>query len=479
MKRHGGPGARSGFFAMTLFTLLAFITLSNVLVVPGSAQDATVLNGVLPGANVNRLGGFGSDLFYDRSTGVFYGLADRGPGGGVIGYQTRVHKFTLDIDPATGAASNFHLLSTIRFTIPAGVSVNGVRGPAAFNGIDPSLAHNRGGTLNVGSSHDPEGFVVGPNGHFYVSDEYGPSIFEFLPNGVFVRAFAQPANVLPRDAKGLNFSSLSSVAVTRGRQRNRGFEGLAISPDGARLFALLQDPLADEGSNDPCSTECFPAGRFSRNIRLIAYSTRTGKSVAQYIYQLEDLAEVNSRVPTNPFAADAQGVNIGISALAAINDHEFLVVERDNRGFDIDDATASHPVTTKRIYRIDVAHATDVTSISLAETNALPPGVVPVAKTLFLDALAELQKAHAVIPAKIEGIAIGPRLADGTYELLLASDNDFSVTQNDSELQFDVCTDGKIARQVPIDVGCPAGLSLIPTFLFSFKTGKNEVLIDF
>jgi hypothetical protein len=76
----------------------------------------------------------------------------------------------------------------------------------------------------------------------------------------------------------------------------------------------------------------------------------------------------------------------------------------------------------------------------------------------------------------MEGLAIGPRLADGTYELLVASDNDFSVTQNDSNVQFDVCTDGQTWQQVSIDDDCPKGLSLIPTFLLSFKSDLTLVI---
>ena len=467
---------------MTVLAVLALAlglngaTLSNVIVVPGSAHDETPGNVIATKANVNRLGGFGSDLFYDRSSGVFYGLTDRGPGGGVIGYETRVHKFTLDIDPVTGAAGNFHLLSTIRFTIPAGAVVNGIAGPAAFNGIDPMFAPKNAEARRLGTSHDPEGFVVGPNGHFYVSDEYGPSIYEFQSNGAFVRAFIQPPNVLPSDAKGKNVSSLNSIILVRGRQRNRGFEGLAISPDGTRLFAILQDPLAEEGSNTGCLTGCVPAGRFSRNVRLIVFSTKTGKSIAQYVYQLESLDDLNARVPANAFSANAQGVNIGLSALSAINDHEFLVLERDNRGFGVDDLTRNTAVALKRIYRIDITHATDVSRISLAEANDLPRGIVPVEKTLFLDIAVELQRKSAIIPEKMEGLAIGPRLADGTYELLVASDNDFSVTQNDSNVQFDVCTDGQTWQQVSIDDDCPKGLSLIPTFLLSFKSDLTLVI---
>src|SRR5215831_2929713 len=165
-------------------------TLKNVLVIPGAATDRTPLNGGRGGANINRLGGFGSDLFYDRLANVFYGMADRGPGGGTIGYATRVHKFTLNIDPITGKASNFNLVATIPFTIPAGKSVNGITGPAAFDGTDPALGPSAN-SRTPGRNHDPEGFVVAPNGHFFVSDEYGPSIYEFQEDGVFVRAFTR------------------------------------------------------------------------------------------------------------------------------------------------------------------------------------------------------------------------------------------------------------------------------------------------
>jgi hypothetical protein len=481
---HQPDSARSTFRCYALL-LAAFVftmaldaaSLKSILAIPGSTLDSTPLSGRGNRPTFNRLGGFASDLYYDRSAKVFYGLADRGPGGGNISYDTRVHKFALDIDPVTGEANNFRLLDTIRFKIPASKMLNGVRGPATLNGIDPLFEPSNRGPRNVGRSFDPEGFVVAPNGHFYVSDEYAPSVYEFLPDGTFVRAFTPPSNVVPRDAEGVIFTGFGSHALTQGRPVNRGYEGLAINPAGSQLFAMLQSPLSDEGSNEGCTIECLPAGRFSRNVRIVVYSTATGRSIAQYIYQLDPLSSINARIASDPYGPNSQGSKIGISALATINDHEFLVLERDDRGVGINDPTGSRPISLKRIYRIDIAGATDVSRISLAGTNILPSHVVPVKKGLFLDLVSELRAAGGTIPEKLEGLAIGPQLADGTYEILIGSDNDFSVTQNGSGTQFDICTNGSISQRVAIDAGCPAGLSLLPTYLLSFKTAAKDITL--
>src|SRR5436190_23928071 len=93
-------------------------SLKNILIIAGAAVDKTPLNGARGGASVNRLGGFGSNIYYDRFANVFYGLTDRGPGGGTIRFATRVQKFTLDIDPVSGAASNFNLIATIPSLFP-------------------------------------------------------------------------------------------------------------------------------------------------------------------------------------------------------------------------------------------------------------------------------------------------------------------------------------------------------------------------
>ncbi|MFN0302768.1 MAG: esterase-like activity of phytase family protein [Burkholderiales bacterium] len=435
---------------------LAAPTLVNAVTIPGNAVDKSKGTG----ANENRLGGFFSDLYYDRKQEKYFALPDRGPGGGTIGYDTRVQKFDIKIDERTGGIKSVYLDKTIKLKRQDGV---------AFNGLRPDLDPLNGNQAVLGRSFDSEGLVVGKNKRFYISDEYGPSVREFNKKGVQLREFTTPDNLLPRNSlSSLDFVNGRSTVnnngtIVRGRQDNRGFEGVAMTPDGKTLYAVLQDPLVNEGSQND--------GRRSRNVRIVGFDVATGLPTKQFIYQLEAIAEINARIPAaNAFSATNQGRSIGLSAIIAINQNEFLVLERDNRGIGVDPATLL-PIGSKRLFKINIAAATDVSALSLANTDTLPAGVVPVAKSLYFDMAAALTAKGLPIPEKLEGITIGPRLKDGSYALLIGTDNDFSVTQDaTTNVQSDVCIDNAGGSvNVPIDTPCPAGKALVPTWLYAIK----------
>jgi len=69
----------------------------------------------VPGATTDKFGdrvGFFSDIYYDARNNEWWALADRGPSGGKESFDTRAYRFTLDIDPATGAIANFKIVAT-------------------------------------------------------------------------------------------------------------------------------------------------------------------------------------------------------------------------------------------------------------------------------------------------------------------------------------------------------------------------------
>jgi hypothetical protein len=372
---------------------LAAPTFVNGLVIDGASLDAS--GGTL--VNDGRMGFF-SDIYYDAARNEWWALSDRGPGGGALRYETRIHQFKVDVDPASGAISNFQILKTLIFR----------KGGSALDGFAPDI----GGPL--GTAFDPEGVVIHPlTGHLLVSDEYGPSLLEINRAGQVVRRYELPANVGPRNTVSGVANYASDAGNDAGKRTNRGFEGLAISPDGRTVYAMLQSAMLDEG-----------AGNGTLN-RIVAFDTRSAQPVAQFAYRME---------------GGSQGR--GISSLVAINSSEFLVLERNNRGLGVD-ATLSSP--NKKVFRIDLAGASDVSGLNLA--TAPTTSYTPVTKTPtpWLDLAAAGTLSHAslsglggVSPEKWEGLTIGPRLVDGSYLVLAGTDNDYSVTQNAGSVQFDV-----------------------------------------
>ncbi len=107
----------------------------NGLVFPGNSVDKT--RGA--GANQNRLGFF-SDLYYDPQREEWWAVSDRGPGGGLIDYSTRVQLLDIDLDSKTGAIRNVRVKKTVKFTDPRG----------------PARGARQSGHRRAGSTQRPE-----------------------------------------------------------------------------------------------------------------------------------------------------------------------------------------------------------------------------------------------------------------------------------------------------------------------------------
>jgi hypothetical protein len=420
------------------------------------AAPADFVNGLaLPGNLLDRSGGttvnngrvgYFSDLHYDARRGHWWGLSDRGPGGGTLHYATRVQRFKIDINKRTGAISKFKILKTVIFRDEDG---------HPLDGIAPNP------TSQLGNSFDPEGFVVHPRtGHFLISDEYGPSLYEFKRNGKLVRTFTTPANLIPRGPDGTpNYAS--DEGNTAGKRTNRGFEGLAISPDGAYAYAMLQSAMLDEGAgNGVCN-------------RIVKFDTETGEAVAQFAYQMEGASQGR-----------------GVSALLALNDHEFLVLERNNRGVGVG-AELTPP--NKKVFRIDLDDAVDFSGVTFPAASC-PEGKVTKSGPILDLAANTLAALGNKVPEKWEGLAIGPELEDRNFVLLAGTDNDYSATQNASGVQFDVyfrvtdadpfvgsiqCPLGAVSGCFFTTGGAPATLTsayqLLPGVLHAYRVSGREL----
>jgi hypothetical protein len=143
--------------------------------------------------------------------------------------------------------------------------------------------------------------VIDPcTGNFLVSDEYGPSLYEFNRRGIFVGAFETPPELVPRPAGVLDYvAGRDSAASGLGRQDNRGFEGVAISPDGMRLFATLQDRSSMRGPDPTPPT---------RGERRVERAHRTHSRLRQQPAESALQAERRSVYPLEPQLALRTGI---------------------------------------------------------------------------------------------------------------------------------------------------------------------------
>ena len=405
--------------------LLAFSAASQaapVLIATGSlsgATDKSGLSGLLEnGVDSNAvLGGMGSGLAWAGGN-TFLALPDRGPNAAswntgldnTTSYVSRFQTMTLALSQSSaGGNYSYALTPTLTGTtlLYSATALNYGAATPAINSADKFYFSGRsdnfagtGSTSSLNARLDPEGIRVSNDGKsVFISDEYGPYVYQFnRATGERIAAFA-----LPSALTAANLSSTGTAEISgnsSGRVANKGMEGLAITPDGKTLVGFMQSPLIQDG------------GDGGRANRIVTIDIATG-TTKQYVYD-------------NYLADKSKGYNS--SEILAINDHEFLVLERDGKGLG-DGSNAS----VKRIYKIDLKGATEIGALNngngISGESALLPYAV--SKSLFLDLKTALSAAGVAvdkIPAKLEGMALGEDIIEGStlyHTLYIANDNDF------------------------------------------------------
>jgi len=372
----------------------------------------------------NLLGGLGSGIAYAGGNS-FFALPDRGPNAvnynagidNTTSYITRFQSLNMALTLNTSGSGLAYslsptltattlLYSPTALTYGTGAGLPNDDGSALGSGvpaINTATAYyftGRSDGFGTGSSSnpanvrfDPEAIRMSNDGKsVFISDEYGPYIRQFdRATGQLVKTFALPGNL---DATTLSPSGATEISGNKvGRVANKGMEGLAITPDGKTLVGIMQAALEQDKKG---------------YLRIVTVDIATG-TTHEYGYRLT--------------------TGSGVSEIVAINDHQFLVDERDGEGLGGDAGST----VAKKIFMIDIAGATDIT----ASSGTFP--TVTKSASPFLDISAALVASGlplSQVPSKIEGLSFGQDvLYNGTllHTLYVSTDNDFLASSGPNQ----------------------------------------------
>ena len=324
-----------------------------------------------------------SALTYDRQRNKFYALSD---------------------DRSQFAPARFYTLGvSLKRTDTGEIGIEKVEVE------DVTLLTDENGKTYANGSLDPEGIGLSPKGTVFISSEGVPSqgISPFIREFDLKTGRQQQSLKIPE--RYLRDNSTNEEPSPRGIQDNLGFESLTLEPgslaaatgDPFRLFtatesALFQDSLPPD-SEQPT------------RIRMMQYligNIARPMVVTEHVYLLD---------PPPPGA-----VSNGLTDLATVDTGgHFLSLEHS---YGLLGASA-------KIYQLATGAATDTSGIATLKGDI--SRIDAVKKKLVLD-LSTL----GIYLDNLEGMTLGPRLADGTQSLVLVSDDNFSDTQLTQFLLF-------------------------------------------
>ncbi len=344
------------------------------------AETLASINGVAV-----RNGGFGSGAAqHPTRKNEFYVITDRGANTDYLdGKKFLAPSFTPTVMHfKLNAYGLIEVLEYIKLKNPSNQPISGLPNPPG-KGSTGEIAYDANG-VKIGTDDfglDSESIVAAQDGTFWVSDEYGPHIVHYDAMGKELERISPI---------GVNTGGRKLPAVFAKRRANRGMEGLCITPDGKTLVGVMQ------------STMYVPTKTLATN------KTLTG-ATRQYLYKQE-----NATTDSN-------------SDITAISNTEFLVIERDGN--------YGSQGGSKKVYRINLTGATDVSSANSADVDGLlvngkaleqltwaelsAANIVPVNKSLAVDLVAKLGYEHD----KFEGLVYL-----GNNKIAVFNDDDFGVT---------------------------------------------------
>lgn len=421
----------------------------------------------------DTIGGIGSSIAVDRLSwvrignsyqGFLYAIPDRGWNTeGTLNYQARVQKFLMSFTPNPAATPakpsspnlKFTYLNTILLTDPVDQPTTGLdaglSGPyISYPGYSfefPSANYTGDGFGGDGPggyrlSIDAEGLVLGLDGSFWISDEYGDYIYHFSPLGRMIGAIRPPNAFIPLRNNAESFSADSPPRYnpalvptpgdpTTGRSNNQGLEGLTTNPLRTKLYALTQSSLIQDGGT---------TNRNTRNARLLVYDilSKPAKLEAEYVVPLN---HVVPSVATSKIARQSE--------IHYVSDSQILILARDSG------AGRGQGASTTSIYRhidvFDISNATNVAGVSdctgcqiASTTGVLNSNTTAAEYCQWLDFNVNSQlnrfgirnggaQSDGLLNEKWESIALLPVNTllpfSNEYYLLSLSDNDF-ITQD-------------------------------------------------
>src|SRR4051812_36647379 len=232
----------------------------------GPNKDLSGLNYTLEnGARADLLGGLGSGIGH-LSGDTFLAVPDRGPNAlpynslidDTASYIARVQTVRMNLQKNKGTGLPYtispQLLDTTLLASPLPLvygdgSAYGVpSGKPASNSFLRHYFTGRSDNFDPSKSSgdvwdarlDPESVRVSGDGlTFFVSDEYGPYVYQFLRrSGERIRTFQLPKGFDVAHPGTTTANELATNAV--GRVPNKGMEGLALTPNGRTLVGMLQ-----------------------------------------------------------------------------------------------------------------------------------------------------------------------------------------------------------------------------------------------